>query len=88
MSTPKHTPHRYLLFAGEKYYPAMGWHDFIRSTSDLESAQLLADSAVLSGRSFDWAHVVDMQSMSIVSEKRWATPWNGKRRVESDWDTP
>ena len=44
---------RYLVFAGDNYYPAGGWQDFIGDFDDLDAA---LDTARLRG---DWSEVVD-----------------------------
>lgn len=55
---------RYLLFAGDTYYPSGGWYDFIGSYSTVGEAQAQAQS---DERHYDWAHVVDSQTGQVVS---------------------
>lgn len=56
---------RYLLFAGEDYYPVGGWDDFIGSFDSLGEAlarvtEEYAHSKYKTG--FDWAHCIDRES--------------------------
>lgn len=53
---------RYLLFAGDRYYPAGGWQDF---KMDFDSV----DPAVIAGGDYDWWHVVDRATGEVVAEK-------------------
>lgn len=53
---------RYLLFAGDRYYPAGGWQDFKGSFDSLTEAILAAVN------SFEWWHVVDGYSGKVVEE--------------------
>ena len=53
---------KYLLFAGEFYYPSGGLHDFIGNFKTIEDAK---------GRIkdyHDWYHIVDLESLEIVDE--------------------
>ena len=45
---------RYLLFAGDKYYPYGGWEDF-KGSFDLETSALVAAA----NEAADWWQVVD-----------------------------
>ncbi len=45
---------RFLLFDGDTYYPAGGWHDFAGSFDTLDEAQAEAKN-----RGADWFHIVD-----------------------------
>ena len=47
---------RFLLFAGDEYYPLGGWHDFKGDFETLEDAQTWFLKVVLR---YDWAHVYD-----------------------------
>lgn len=56
---------RYLVFAGDQYYPSGGWNDFKGSYLTQEDAwdalvQLFATSGC------DWCHVVDAVSGKVV----------------------
>jgi hypothetical protein len=66
---------RYLVFAGDTYYPSGGWNDFQRSFDKLEEAvkameyyrdigDIYEDNSGHDKK--DWGHVVDTQSMTIV----------------------
>ncbi len=52
---------RFLLFAGDQYYPCGGWRDFQGSFDTLEEA--LAKAADIH---HDWFQIVDSQSGCIV----------------------
>jgi hypothetical protein len=54
---------RFLLFAGDEYYPAGGWEDFIESFSTVNGA--LAEAATLEA---DWFHIVDLTTGEMVEE--------------------
>lgn len=56
---------RYLLFAGDTYYPAGGWGDFVYQFADLEEAKLYA-SEKLNRRK--WWHIVDLE----IGEEVWS----------------
>jgi hypothetical protein len=45
---------RYMLFAGDDYYPAGGWDDFIGSFDSVEDAM-----ASFPRDRYDWWHIVD-----------------------------
>ena len=53
---------RYLLFAGDTYYPSGGWSDFQASFDTMLEAQ---EAGPLCGG--DWWHVVDTESNRVVS---------------------
>lgn len=60
---------RFILFAGETYYAKGGAHDRIDSFGSLVEAEaygeaLLADNS----RYFDWFHVFDIGTSSIVAK--------------------
>lgn len=52
---------RYLLFAGDCYYPCGGWSDFRGSFDNLDEARELAMKDHDPG--WDWFHIVDTQTM-------------------------
>lgn len=54
---------RYLLFAGNMYYPYGGWNDLVDSYETIEDAVEFAKE-----KNFEWWHVVD-PSFGIVSNK-------------------
>lgn len=70
---------RYLLFAGEHYYPEGGWADFHQDFDSLREAE---DKAATFGHGIDWWHIVDSQTKDRVV-------WMGDRRhgVERTIDT-
>lgn len=53
---------RYLLFAGESYYPVGGWKDFVDSYDTIEEAVSYGRAAG------DWWHVVDSATGKIVEK--------------------
>lgn len=54
---------RYLVFAGDFYYPGGGWDDFKGAHDTLESAQGAAKTA-----GGDWCHIVDTETMAVALE--------------------
>ena len=63
---------RYLVFAGYGYYPAGGWDDFREAydtlTAALQGEERLKQPISLFKSRYDWAHVVDLETMKKVSE--------------------
>ncbi len=55
---------RYILFAGLDYYPQGGAEDFVLKYSDLSDT--LKFGIEILGRNNDWAHVFDLDTMSII----------------------
>lgn len=53
---------RYLLFAGDNYYPSGGWGDFVDGFDSVEQAALK-----LAERSYDWFQIVDATTGEIVA---------------------
>ena len=53
---------RYLLFAGDDYYPAGGWGDFVDSYDSVAEAIAALGAG---DRRYDWFHVVDSQTGKI-----------------------
>lgn len=56
---------KYLVFAGQHYYPSGGWDDFISSHSSLDEA---TDAAKKEMDAFDWWQIVDCETCSVVQE--------------------
>jgi hypothetical protein len=54
---------RYLVFAGDNYYPSGGAFDFVSALATLEEATAAANAFKMRS---DWAHVFDMQLGRIV----------------------
>jgi hypothetical protein len=52
---------RFLLFSGDHFYPAGGWHDFQNSFDSLEEAKL-ADHT----DKYEWSMIVDSTTGTIV----------------------
>jgi hypothetical protein len=57
---------RYLLFAGERYYPAGGWRD---CKMDFETIESAVSSAKGLEDDYDWWQVADLHTGAIVAEK-------------------
>lgn len=57
---------RFLLFAGDHYYPAGGWVDFKDSFLTLENAK---DAAAKTYAREDWYHIIDTETGEIVDQK-------------------
>lgn len=63
---------RYLLFAGDQYYPGGGWQDYkARFTTRVEALRAAAggtrNTDLVTG-SWDWWQVVDIETGKIVEE--------------------
>ena len=54
---------RFWLFAGDKYYPLGGIHDFVGDFDNKDDA-----IRAVTGRDIDWWHIVDTQNRKIVAE--------------------
>jgi hypothetical protein len=54
---------RFLLFAGDTYYPSGGWRDF---QGDYESVEDAFRSLARKRSSFEWYQVVDWKTREIV----------------------
>lgn len=64
---------RYVVFAGEHYYPSGGWGDYRGSFDTLEEAQALIGT--LGPSTYDWAHVVDLETgyeSTLLQSGRWS----------------
>lgn len=58
---------KYLLFAGDYYYPVGGWNDFKGKFDDLEVAKQAAEE-----KNHDWAHIVNLDdTIMLKMEKSW-----------------
>lgn len=53
---------RYLLFAGDHYYPSGGWNDYRGCYETIFAARV-------NGAGYDWSHVVDGLTMQIIPTK-------------------
>lgn len=56
---------RFLLFAGDNYYPGGGWSDFIGDYDNTEKA-----FAALKRNQRDWYQVIDTTTMEEVEPPR------------------
>ena len=60
---------RYMVFAGESYYPGGGMIDFKGSFSSLDEAvQIMSKEAKKSGPHTCWGHIYDNSKNKIVKE--------------------
>lgn len=59
---------RYLLFAGQEYYPSGGWFDFRGSYDDCEAAVDVSKTLGTVWESYWWYHVVDSTTGLMVKE--------------------
>lgn len=63
---------RFLLFAGDTYYPSGGWQDFKKSFDTvLEAVKTAAGNTKdtdLKGGTWDWWQVVDLETGKMVEE--------------------
>lgn len=55
---------RYLLFAGNDYYPSGGWHDLKASFDDRPTD----DQIVQLTREYDWWDLVDLIEFRVVAD--------------------
>jgi hypothetical protein len=53
---------RFVVFAGDKYYPAGGWDDHVGSFDTEAEARL-----VLKNAPDDWGHIIDLETGEEVS---------------------
>lgn len=58
---------RYLLFAGDAYYPSGGWNDFVSASVNLDPLKAKAVELLELGHSYkrggaNWAHIIDTQT--------------------------
>lgn len=56
---------RFLVFAGLNFYAAGGWLDFFKDFDDPEKAKKFAKKKA---KEYNWAHVVDTETMEILKE--------------------
>lgn len=71
---------RFLVFAGDAFYPAGGWGDFAGSAATKEAAE-----ALLPAIRGDWLQIVD-QDADEVTEYRWANgQWMSKEAADA-WE--
>jgi hypothetical protein len=57
---------RFLLFAGDKYYPQKAWEEFRGDFDTIEEAK---EKGIEYAKYFDWFQIVDIQTMEIVYDK-------------------
>lgn len=57
---------RYLLFAGDHYYPKGGWDDFRDSFDTIEAAMNAGEALLKAAPGCDWAHILDTETMRRV----------------------
>jgi len=57
---------QYLLFAGDNYYPAGGWDDFIDSFDEPEDAVIAGEVKEthygITHKKYDWYHIIDSKT--------------------------
>lgn len=58
---------RYLIFAGDRFYPSGGWKDFKQSCETVEDA-LVCLIDVLMNDGADWYQIIDSVTAEIVKE--------------------
>lgn len=58
---------KFLIFAGDEYYPSGGWEDFITTIDTLSNVHLYIDEIIKNNdHDYDWMHVVDMETHDII----------------------
>jgi hypothetical protein len=63
---------RYLVFAGDNYYPQSDCRDFVEAFDDVKKAYECAKMSLLAGD--DWACIFDVESTSTVWSDRSGNP--------------
>jgi hypothetical protein len=57
---------RYLVFAGDDYYPCGGWDDFVGSWETIEEVREAMNGRLkIPGDGWQWWHAVDTRSPSF-----------------------
>lgn len=79
---------RFLLFAGEDYYPLAGWNTFVNSYNSLDDAMANIETIdkrnyVVSGKECEWFEIVDLMEGNPV--KQGGHPYGGLRGDGKDW---
>lgn len=68
---------RYLVFAGENFYPDGGWDDIRGSFDTQEEAERFAHGITGRPGGWDWGQVVDLMTGAIVSRRGKPLGWSG-----------
>ncbi len=55
---------KFIIFAGDHYYPSGGWHDFHSFVDTLEETRKIFEK--LSKREWKWVHVLDVTTGKII----------------------
>ena len=77
---------RFLLFAGEDYYPWGGWRDFVGSFDTAEEAMAVINQPV-HGETVEWGHIVDSEQWAAVYVFSCMGDEAGWRPVDADdWE--
>ena len=64
---------RYMLFAGNKYYPSGGMQDYVASDNDSHKLMRI-------GEGYNWAHILDTDGMMVVAYQE-----NFYSQADIDW---
>lgn len=69
MSDEQQAPKRYLVFAGDAYYPCGGWDDFVGRTDSLEDARAMRLRTNFRGQvaEHDWWQIVDTHTWTEIT---------------------
>lgn len=59
---------RFLLFAGDRYYPEGGWNDYKRGFDSRREAEKAGDAGLKTGdkRGWEWYQVVDQENGGVI----------------------
>lgn len=59
---------RYLLFAGDRYYPEGGWKDYQRGFDSQREAIKVGDTGLRTGdkQGWEWYQVVDLENGGVI----------------------
>lgn len=61
---------RYLLFAGDTYYPRGGFRDLRGDYDTLEEARTAAEAGepMIAESGFDWWHIFDTETKQVIDQ--------------------
>lgn len=79
----------FLLFAGDQFYPAGGWGDFIGYFPDIESAKTEAMRKDDNCSEFGWAHIVDATLNEVVLQGNCDRfNFENNDKIKWEWEDP
>jgi hypothetical protein len=69
---------RFLLFAGQTFYPSGGLDDFVEASDDLDTLKQRADR-----ERWDWAHILDQERNVILGYRQAADGGWGEEPLDA-----